>query len=82
MGYPPSENFHTWRYRNAIFGTCHDIKIDLEYENGKRLQVTTIKITESKENISMYRLDLFGSTGAGRGGGGGGGFAAAPPASR
>ena len=26
-------------------------KIDLEYENGKQLQVTKIKITEAKENI-------------------------------
>ena len=55
-------------------------KIDLEYENGKQLQVTTIKITESKENISIHRLDLSGSTGAG--GGGDGGVVAAPPASR
>ena len=28
-------------------------KIDLEYENGKLLQVTIIKITESKENKSI-----------------------------
>ena len=28
-------------------------KIDLEYENGKLLQVTLIKITESKENKSI-----------------------------
>ena len=45
--------------------TCHEIclrKIDLEYENGKQLQVTIIKITESKENKSIKRLDVFGST--------------------
>ena len=42
---------------NAIFSTCHEIclrKIDLEYENGKQLQVITIKITESKENKSIH----------------------------
>ena len=39
-------------------------KIDLKYENSKQLlQVTTIKITESKENKSIHRLDLSGSTG-------------------
>ena len=37
-------------------------KIDLKYENSKQLQVTTIKITESKENKSIHRLDLSGST--------------------
>ena len=37
----------------------------LGHENGKQLQVTTIKITESKENKSIHRLDLSGSTGAG-----------------
>ena len=40
----------------GIFSTCHEIyllKIDLEYENGKQLQVTIIKITESKENKSI-----------------------------
>ena len=45
--------------RNTIFST-HDIclrKIDCEYENGKKLQVAIIKITESKENKSFYRLD-------------------------
>ena len=40
-------------------------KIDLKYENSKQLQVTTIKITESKENKSIHRLDLSGSTGPG-----------------
>ena len=56
--------------------TCHEIclrKIDLEYENGKQLQVTIIKITESKENKSINRLDVFGSTVPGAEGGGGGG---------
>ena len=56
--------------RNAIFSTCHEIwlrKIDLEYENGKQLQVTIIKITESKENKSIRRLDVSSSTGRGAG---------------
>ena len=52
--------------RNAIFSTCHGIclrKVDLEYENGKQLQVTIIKVTESKENRSIHRLDMSGSIG-------------------
>ena len=36
--------------------------MDLEYENSKQLQVTTIKITESKESKSIQRLDVSGST--------------------
>ena len=51
-----------------FLSTCHEIclrKIDLDYENGKQLQVTTIKITESKESKSIHRLDLSGSTGPG-----------------
>ena len=43
-------------------------KNDLEYENGKQLQVTIIKITEitdSKEDNSIHRLDVSGSTGLG-----------------
>ena len=32
-------------------------------KNGKQLQVTPTKITESKENKSIHRLDLSGSTG-------------------
>ena len=32
-----------------------------------KLQVTTIKMTESKENKSIHRLDLPGSTGLGGG---------------
>ena len=67
-GYRPPENFHIWRLRNVIFSTYHEIflrKIDLEYENGKQLQVTITKITESKENKSIHRLDVSGSTGPG-----------------
>ena len=37
----------------------------LGHENGKQLQVTTIKTTASKENISIHKLDLSGSTGPG-----------------
>ena len=65
IDYSPPENFQVWRLRNAIFSTCHEIclrKIDLEPENGKQLQVTIIKITESKENNSIHRLDESGST--------------------
>ena len=43
-------------------------KNDLEYENGKQLQVTIIKITEItdfKEDNSIHRLDVSGSTGLG-----------------
>ena len=79
-GYPPPENFPILRHRNAIFSTCHEIwlrKIDLEYENSKQLQVTTIKITESNENKSIHRLNLSGSTGRG---GGGGPLPPCPPA--
>ena len=46
--------------------TCQEIflrKINLEYENGKQLQVTLIKITESKENKSTHRHDFSGSAG-------------------
>ena len=46
-------------------------------ENGKQLQVTTIKLIESKENKSIRRLDLPGSTGPGGGGGWGAGTLAA-----
>ena len=64
----PPEKFQIWRFRNAIFNTCHRIclrKIDLEYENGKQLKVTIIKITASKENNAIHRLDVSGSTGPG-----------------
>ena len=76
-GYPPPENCQIWRLRNALFSTCLR-KIDLEYENGKQLQVTIIKITESKENKSIQRLDVSGSTGPG---GRGAVSPLAPPAS-
>ena len=33
------------------------------YENGKQLQVTIIKLTESKENKSIQKLDVSVSTG-------------------
>ena len=65
--------------RNTIFST-HEIclrKIDCEYENGKKLQVAIIKVTESKENKSIYRLDgllmcvWLKRSKVGRGGGGG-----------
>ena len=42
-------------------------KINPEYENGKQLQVTIIKVTEFKENKSVQRLDVSGSTGPGGG---------------
>ena len=38
-------------------------KMGLEYGNGKQLQVTVIKITESKEIKSIHRLNVSGSTG-------------------
>ena len=79
-GYPPQENFQIWRLWNALFSIFHEIclrKIDLEYVNGKQLQVTITKITESKENNSIHRFDVSSSTGPGGGGylppGGGGG---------
>ena len=56
------------RLVHTILSTCHEIclrKIDLEYENGKLLQVTLIKTTTSKENKSINRLDLSDSTGRG-----------------
>ena len=37
------------------------------HENGKPLQVTNITITESKENKSIHKFDLSGSTGSGTG---------------
>ena len=44
------------------------------------MQVTQIKITESKENKSIHRLDLPGSTGPEVGGGGRGeAVSLAPP---
>ena len=82
-GYSPPENSQIWRLRNAIFSTFHERclrKIDLEYEYGKQLRVTVIKITDSKEDNSIHRLDVSGSTSlrACKGGGGGVRGAAAP----
>ena len=58
-----------WGCSETLFSaTCHAIclrNIDLEYENGIQLQVTIIKIPESKENKSIHSLDVFGSTGPG-----------------
>ena len=69
-GYPHPESFANFEAgnRTPIFATCHEIclrKIDLELENGKQLQVTIIKITESKENKCINRLDLSGLAGPG-----------------
>ena len=49
--------------------------MDLEYENGKQLEVSIIKITESKENKSIHRLKVsgWGVAQQVQGGGGGGG---------
>ena len=55
-----------WRLLNTIFSTYHEIchrKIDFQYKNNKQLQVTIIQITESKENKSIHRLNVSGSTG-------------------
>ena len=74
--YPPSEHFQIWRLRNAIFSSCHEIrlrKIDLEYENGKQLQVTTL-LSLKKTNPSQTWFVWLNRS---RGGGGGGGLA--PP---
>ena len=69
--------------RNTIFST-HEIclrKIDCEYENGKKLQVAIIKITESKENKSIYRLDVCLAQEVQGGEEGGGGGRQLPPCS-
>ena len=50
-------------------------KLTLNMKMANILQVTIIKITDSKENKSIHRLNVFGSTGPVGGGGGGG-----PPA--
>ena len=49
-----------------------DQPLFLGHENGIQVQVTTSQITESKENKSIRKLDLSGSTGPGEEGGGGG----------
>ena len=71
-GYPHQENFQIWKLQNAIFSTCHEIClriIDLKCENGKQLQVSITKITESSKKNSIHRLDVSGLTGPGGGGG-------------
>ena len=63
-GYPPPEIFKfggSEMLFSALVKRCLR-KIDLGYENGK---VTIIRITESKENKSIQRLDVSGSTGPG-----------------
>ena len=52
-------------------------KLTLKMKMANILQVTIIKITDSKINKSIHRLDVSGSTGPVGGGGGGG---APPPA--
>ena len=52
-------------------------KLTLKMKMANILQVTIIKITDSKINKSIHRLDVSGSTGPVGGGGGGGG---PPPA--
>ena len=67
-GYPPSENFQVWRLRNAISALVMRYvseKSTSNHENYKQLQISIIKITESKENKSIHRRDLSGSTGLG-----------------
>ena len=74
LGIRPQKIFKFGSSEMLFFSTCHEIclrKIDLEYETRTQLQVTFIKMTESKENKSIQRLDVPGSTGPGGGGGGG-----------
>ena len=57
-GYPPPEIFKfggSEMLFSALVMRCLR-KIDLGYENGKQLQITIIRITESKENKSIQRL--------------------------
>ena len=54
-------------------------KLTLNMKMANILQVTIIKITDSKENKSIHRLNVSGSTGPV--GGGGGSCPACPPAS-
>ena len=53
-------------------------KLTLNMKMANILQVTIIKITDSKENKSIHRLNVSGSTGP-VGGGGGGGAPPPPP---
>ena len=67
-GYPPPEIFKfegSEMLFSALVMRYVSKKIGLEYQNGKQLQFTIIKITESKENKSTQRLDVSGSTGPG-----------------
>ena len=55
-----------WRWGGAhckcqMHKPCRGVCI-LHSENGKQLQVTTIKTTKSNKNKSILRLDLSGST--------------------
>ena len=54
-------------------------KLTLNMKMANILQVTIIKITDSKENKSIHRLNVFGSTGPV---GGGGSCPPCPPASK
>ena len=54
-------------------------KLTLNMKMANILQVTIIKITDSKENKSIHRLNVSGSTGPV--GGGGGSCPPCPPAS-
>ena len=56
-------------------------KLTLKMKMANILQVTIIKITDSKINKSIHRLDVSGSTGPVGGGGGGGAPPAPPPPS-
>ena len=68
-GCPPPEKFQVWRFRNAILALVIWYVSEKSTSNtkmhGKQLQVTIIKITKSKENNSIHRLDVSGSTGPG-----------------
>ena len=56
-------------------------KLTLKMKMANILQVTIIKITDSKINKSIHRLNVSGSTGPVGGGGGGGSCPPCPPAS-
>ena len=61
-GVLPPEKVSNLEAPKSYFSTWREIclrKIDLEYENGKQLQVTIIKITESKENKTNPSTDLI-----------------------
>ena len=77
-GYPPPENFKFGGFETLFSAACHEIclrKIDLQYENGKQLQVTNIKITESKETNPSTDLMCLAQQVQGEGGS----FPPAPP---